>query len=227
LREGVTMIFVRMCVLSSLLSACTVGSATFVADTEDVAFDPGGTVFAYVDATRSDFSTEADPRVVVAMLWTTFDPEGDLSDLSGDRLDAVVHETHQRDALSLVFPQQTKVDTGADFTVDNGLVASLQLTPERVDGSSTYADFRPYGSKRTVTVALTNVRFPNVDDDTGVIDGGVTIAFEAVTGTDPGNVRTGTVRGAFSAPIQNERSAEKNLALLDVKAELLLPLSDP
>jgi hypothetical protein len=215
------------CVSVSFVSACTVGDATFVADNVDVAFDPGGTVFSYVDATQSDFSTEADPRVVVAMLWTTFDPQGDLSDLSGDRLDAVVHETHQRDALSLVFPQQTVVDTGADFTTDNGLIASLMFAPERVDASSTYANFRPYGSQQTVTVALTNVRFPNVDDDSGTIDGDVTITIAAVPDVDPGNARTGTLRGAFTAPIQNERSAEKNLALLDVKAELLLPLSDP
>jgi hypothetical protein len=218
-------------VLVAAVGACHHGDANFSSDF-DRAFDVGGTVFSYVDATRSDLSTEADPRVVVAATWIVFNPTGDLNDRTGDELAAMQHELQLRDALSLVFPAQGEVDAGETFEVviegeqqtsARGLQAFLHLAPERVTSSSTYSGLQPFASKRTITVTLEQATFV---DSAATVAGDVTIQFEAVPGRDPGSAREGLLQGSFVAPLVVERTAEQNLALLDVKDNIGLPLSD-
>ena len=70
------------------LTGCRFGEARFITDLDvDAAFDPGGTVFSYLDERDANLVEDRDPRVVVAMTWVVFDPKSDLSDLDGRSLD--------------------------------------------------------------------------------------------------------------------------------------------
>jgi hypothetical protein len=212
------------------LSGCRFGEAQFLTSFADVGFDPGGTVFSYVDARDAALAEEADPPVAVAMTWIVFDPSSDLADLDGASLFAMSHEMSLRDALALVFPRQGALDAGATFTataegdvvVDGDVDFALHLAPERLDAASTYADIVPFGSRRTLEVELDAVSF--IDADAG-LSGTLTLTFDAVEGVDPGNARKGRIEGRFRAPLVAERTAEKNLALLRAQTPVLpLPL---
>jgi hypothetical protein len=229
--RGDMRIALSMMLIASSLSACHHGDARFDSDF-DRPFDVGGTVFSYLDETRADLSTEADPRVVVAMTWVVFNPAGDLNDRPGDELDAIRHELGLRDAMSLVFANQGEVDAGESFEVIiegdqqmsiRGLQAFLHLSPERLNADSTYDGLLPFASKRTVTVDIEQATFV---DSAASVNGDITIKFEAVEGRDPGSAREGLLTGTFAAPLVTERTAEQNLAVLRVEEELGLPLSD-
>lgn len=214
--------------LGALLTGCHFGEARFEGDLGDRAFDPGGTVFAYVDARDDNLVEEARPRVVVVMTWLAFNPEGDLNDLEGSALEDYKHELQLRDALALVFDDQAEVLPGATFesTVESGrelsdgaLLAQLHLAPERLGPASTYADFAPFASRRQVSVTLDEAKFADGEVLTGelVID-------VSRSDTDAGDALIGRVEGRFRAPLVDERVAEHNLSLLAVEDVLGVPL---
>jgi hypothetical protein len=214
----------------SLMGGCRFGEAQFSSNFADVGFDPGGTVFSYVDARDASLAEQADPPVAVAMTWIVFDPSSDLGDVDGASLFAMSHEMSLRDGLAIVFPRQGALDAGENFSattegevvIDGDLDFAVHLAPERLDAASTYADVVPFGSRRTLEVALDAVSF--TDADAGV-SGTLTLTFDAVEGLDPGNARKGSIEGRFRAPLVVERTAERNLALLrDQTPVLPLPL---
>ena len=216
--------------LPLLCGACRFGDAQFTGAIDGIPFDPGGTVFSYLDVHDANLASDTDPRVVVAMTWIAFDPSSDLSDRSGAELDDDAHELAQRDALALVFDHQGAVDAGKSYKsvvvgdVENGadgMTARVHLAPERLSNQTTFAAFAPFASKRTVDVKLTSADFKAA---TPVIAGTITLSFTAVPGTDPGTAREGSYTGTFSAPLVDERVAEHNLSLLLVKGSLGLPL---
>jgi hypothetical protein len=210
-------------------SGCRFGEAQFQSTVSGRIFDPGGTVFSYVDATDDNLVVEANPRVAVAMTWIIFDPNSDLNDLDGSALADYSHELRLRDALALVFDQQGDVSTSAAFhsvvvgAVEQGdgkMTTAVHLSPERISWQSTYGDIQPFASKRTTDVTITSIDF---HQSAPVIAADITINF-ARNDTDPGNVREGSFTGSFQAPIVGERAAEQNLALLDVTDVMGLPL---
>ena len=215
------------------LAGCRTGATHFDSTVSGRAFDPAGTVFAYLDAHDDALVEDKNPRVAVAMTWIIFDPNSDLNDLEGSALADYSHELKLRDALSLVFAAQGDVKAGAKFksTVagpddvpgaesGNGkLLTRVHLAPERLDASSTYGDVVPFASLRTVDVAIRAADFTS----SPALDGDITITYKRAT-TDPGNAREGAFNGTFSAPVAGERTAEENLALLDVEDVLGLPL---
>lgn len=211
-------------------TACRFGEARFESTLTGRAFDPAGTVFSYIDQHNDDLVSEDNPRVVVASTWIIFDPKGDLNDLEGSALADYSHELKLRDALSLVFDQQSTLAADATFKSvvrggaerGNGeMLTNIHLAPERLDGSSTYQDIIPLASERTVDVTITAATFAEADP---AIAGDISISY-ARTEDDPGTVREGVFFGTFTAPVVVERTAEQNLALLDVNDVLGLPLA--
>jgi hypothetical protein len=223
---------VGVCVLGGVASGCRFGEARFETSFDDVGFDPGGTVFSYVDARDAALAEDTDPPVAVAMTWIVFDAAGDLSDFDGASLFAMAHEMSQRDALALIFERQGALNPGETFSVTKlgdevveggGVDFALHLTPERLDASSTYSEIRPFGSRQTLEVTLDAVSF---DDADAGLSGTVELTFEGVEGTDIGAARKGSFTGTFRAPLVAEPTAEKNLALLQKNVPVLpLPLA--
>ena len=211
------------------LAGCRFGEAHFTSDL-DVGFDPGGTVFSYLDARDANLVEDPDPRVVVVMTWIVFDANSDLNDLDGASLSAMSHEMAVRDTLVLVLDRQGSVDAGEEFTctkdgavvVDaTGLDARVHLAPERLSEQSTFAQLEPIASRSVSTLAVDVAAFEDAD---AVVAGTLTVEFFAVEGRDPGSAREGTFTGTFRAPLVDERTAESNLALLDSDGLLGLPL---
>lgn len=212
------------------LAACRVGEARFESTVTGRVFDPSGTTFVYVDQRDANLVIEEDPRVAVASTWIIFDPNGDLNDLEGSALEDYSHEVKLRDALSLVFEHQSEVlEVGATFKSvqvngeergDGRMLSRVHLSPERLNAESTYADVIPLASERTVDVTVTGETF---DTTAPVLSCDVRVSF-ARTDADPGNVRTGELTGSINAPLVSERTAEHNLALLEVEDVLGLPL---
>jgi hypothetical protein len=229
--------FSRFLVLGGLSAAigtgasCRFGEARFESTFEGVGFDPGGTVFSYVDGHDDLLVPDGNPRVVVVMTWIVFDPTRDLNDVDGSELADMAHEMRLRDALSLTFDEQGAVDPGEEFTSvvvgdeetdDGGMTARVYLAPERLDASSSYEDFEPFASERHTKVSVADADF---DEGSGVIAGDVEIVFEA-DDADPGTAREGTLTGTFRAPLVEERVAEQNLGLLAAADVLGVPPSD-
>ena len=222
-----------MVAAASLLAACGLcgcrfGEAGFSGDLGGRAFDPGGTVFAYVDKRDDNLVEEARPRVAVVMTWLIFDPQGDLNDLEGSELEDHKHELRLRDAIALVFADQGQLVPGTQFesVIEDGvetgsgeLSARVHLSPERLDESSTYGSFIPFASRRRVQVNLEEVSFT----DGRVLAGDVSVDLER-SGLDPGDALIGRVEGRFRAPLVDERVAEHNLSLLAVDDILGVPL---
>ena len=219
-------------VIGSGTAGCRFGEARFDSTVSGRTFDPAGTVFSYVDATDDNLVLEDgnNPRVVVAMTWIIFDPNGDLNDLDGSALADYSHELKLRDALALTFDTQGAVKAGAAFTSvalgdveqgDGKLRTRLHLAPERISGQSTYAGVKPFASQRTTNVTITAADFTAAQP---VVAGDISIAF-ARAASDAGASREGTFTGSFQAPLVGERAAEENLALLDVNDVLGLPLA--
>lgn len=222
------------------LTGCRFGEARFTTSFDDTAFDPGGTVFAYLDERDADLVEDQDPRVVVAMTWIVFDPQSDLNDLDGAALSAMAHEMAVRDALVLVFDRQGDVDAGEEFggtrdgygksgvVVDDveddaptGLEARLHLAPERLSAGSTFQGLKPFASRQISEVEIDLASF---SESSPVVAGTFRATIEAVAGRDIGDAREGTIEGTFRAPLVDERVAESNLALLDDDGLLGLPL---
>ena len=210
-------------------TACRFGEARFESTLQGRTFDPAGTVFTYVDEHDADLVSEENPRVIVASTWIIFDPNGDLNDLEGSALEDYSHELKLRDALSLVFDEQSTVEAGATFKSvqvggeergDGAMLAHVHLAPERLDGDSTYQDVIPLASERTVDVTITAATFADANQ---VVAADISVTF-ARTDDDPGTVREGTFLGSFTAPVVAERTAEQNLSLLDIEDVLGLPL---
>lgn len=223
----------RPLILLALLAVtgCRFGEARFESSLEGRGFDPSGTTFLYLDERDQNLVAEEDPRVAVVSTWIIFDPTGDLNDLEGSDLEDYSHEVALRDALALVFDKQSEVlEAGAAFksVVLNGeeqgdgkMLSRVHLSPERLDAASTYSNVIPLASQRTVDVTVTGETF---DTENPVLSLDVTVSF-ARTESDPGNVREGQFTGSLNAPLVSERTAEHNLALLDVEEELGLPLA--
>lgn len=214
----------------SVLGGCHFGEASFDGELGARRFDPGGTVFHYVDERDDDLLERDQQPVVVAMTWLAFDPESDLNDLSGADLEDYQHELRLRDALALVFDDVGTVTPGAAFEaiseggselVDEGFRARVHLGPERLTAGSTYADFRPYGSRRQINVLIDEVRLL---EDGPFLAGEVDIQVSRAD-VDPAEVLEGRLEGRFYAPGVDERAAEKNLSLLAVEDVLGLPLA--
>lgn len=217
-------------VLSVLVSGCRFGEAVFTTDIDQLTFDPGGTVFSYLDEHDAALEVDTDPRVAVAMTWIVFDPSSDISDRDGATLAAMAHEMELRDALTIVFSRQGTVDNKATFSVtkegDDVVAGSgagdeidfhLHLAPERLSSSSSYQELLPLGSRQTLEVTIDAANF---NDAAPVIVGSVKLTVETVTGRDIGKARKGVIEGTFVAPLVAERTAEKNLAVLDAAANL-------
>lgn len=212
------------------LTGCRFGAASFDGALGDRAFDPGGTVFSYMDARDDDLVERDTIPLAVAMMWIAFDPETDLNDLAGAELENYRQELRLRDALSFVFEDAEKLSSGASFESlveggselgDGALQARLHLAPERITRSSTYASFRPYGARRRVSVSLDEVRLL----ESGSVVAGDVIVEVSRADTDPPDVLEGRLEGRFVAPLIDERAAEQNLSLLDVEDLLGLPLA--
>ncbi len=219
---------VFLCAALATTMGCRFGEAHFTTSFDGVGFDPGGTVFAYLDERDANLVEDTDPRVVVAMTWIVFDPQSDLNDLDGAALSAMSHEMAVRDTLVLVFPRQGAVDDGEKFTsvrdgdvVTGDVEARVHLAPERLDASSTFEQIAPFASRQNVKVSIDSAGF---GDAAGVVAGDVTVEFEAVEGRDVGKAKEGDIEGAFRAPLVEEAIAEANLALLDDNGLLGLPL---
>lgn len=224
-----------LCVTS--LGGCRFGEARFETSFDGVGFDPGGTVFAYLDERDAQGVEDRDPRVVVAMTWVVFDPQSDLNDLDGASLSAISHEMAVRDTLVLVFNHQGDVDDGEKFRGvrqgdvqdpdgdddGDGFDARVHLAPERLSAASTFQEIEPFASRKETDVEIDAVDFA---DGAAFVSGQVTIEFTAVAGSDPGNAREGDIEGDFRAPLVDEVIAEANLALLDDDGLLGLPLAD-
>lgn len=219
-----------------LVGGCRFGEASFETSFDDVGFDPGGTVFSYLDGRDSNLAEDTDPRVVVAMTWIVFDANSDLTDNDGAALAAMAHEMSLRDGLSIVFPHQGAVDADSTFSVEKTgddvvdanteLDFTLHLAPERLDANSSFEEILPFASRRTLEVTITEASF---DDANPVVAGDIELGFEAVDGLDPGKAREGTITGRFRAPLAAERVAEKNLGALRGAGDidvLGLPLAD-
>ncbi len=216
--------------LASGITGCRFGNAGFSGDFAGRTFDPGGTVFAYVDENDDDLVNEARPRVAIVMTWVVFDPTADLNDFTGSELEDIKHEAELRDALALIFDDQGDLTAGASFTSiregnveleDGGLEARVHFSPERLDASSNYAGFQPFASRAEVNVDIENVSF--ADGFGKEIRGAATIALSR-TDTDAGDAKEGAVTGTFVAPLVDERIAEQNLSLLGLDALLGVPL---
>lgn len=223
-------LFLSALLLSSLSSACRFGEARFESTLDGRTFDPSGTTFAYVDERDANLVVEEDPRIALVSTWIIFDPASDLNDLEGSALADYSHEIELRDAIALVFDKQSEaLEIGAAFksVVRNGeergdgrMLSRVHLSPERLDGSSTYSGVIPLASQRTVDVTITDETF---DTANPVLAADITVAFTR-SEADPGNVREGTFIGSVKAPVVSERTAEHNLALLEVEDVLGLPL---
>lgn len=225
---GPTRVLVLLLALAST-AGCRFGDASFDGALGDRSFDPGGTVFTYVDVRDDDLLEREVKPAIVTMTWIAFDPEADLNDLPGSELENYRHELRLRDALALVFddasalsPGETyeSVSEGGSELGDEGLSARVHLAPERLTRGSTYADFAPYGSRRQVTVSL---------DEARLLEDGALLAGEIVVDVsrgelDPPEVLEGRLEGRFHAPAIEERAAERNLSLLAVDDILGLPL---
>jgi len=220
-----------LCTIAALSTGCQWGNAGFAGAIGDRTFDPNGTVFTHVDGFDDNLNEDERPRVVVFMSWLIFDPSRDLRDIDGAELEKLKHELRLRDAMAIVFDDQTDVSAGATFESrtaggveesNDGLSARVHFAPERLTGASTYSDFRPFGSGRIVTVTV---------ESAGFVDGGVrgvngTVVIDVQTSdSDPSDSLTGRLEGRFSAPLVEERVAESNLSLLSVDDVLALPLA--
>lgn len=219
---------VSLLAASATAGGCRFGQANFSGTLSDRSFDPGGTVFCYVDEHDAALVAETDPRVAVAMTWVIFDPQSDLADVEGSELADISHELVLRDALALVFSAQSEVAAAAAFESvlvggaeqgDGRMTARLHLAPDRLSGSSSYADVVPLASLRRTKVELEVADFAELRE----LRGNITLAFER-TANDPGDAVTGSFTGAFYAPVVEERSAEHNLALLQSDDVIGLPL---
>lgn len=213
---------------AALSGGCRFGEARFDSTVSGRGFDPGGTVFTYVDEHDAALIAEDDPRVAVAMTWVVFDPAADLSDWEGSELADVSHEMVLRDGLALVFDAQSLVQDGASFEsvvrggveqADSGMTARLHLAPERLSSASTYAEVVPLASERHVSVEIELADFVELRE----LRGTATLSFER-TDNDPGDALTGNFTGTFFAPLVDERHAEQNLAVLQADAVFGLPL---
>lgn len=221
---------VLVLLLAALTAGCRFGDASFEGTLGDRPFDPGGTVFSYVDERDDDLLERERKPAVIVMTWVAFNPEGDLNDLPGSELENVRHELRLRDALALVFEDASALSRGKSYESlseggselgDDGLRARVHLAPERLTRGSTYADFKPYGSRRRVTVSFDEVR---------LLEDGAVLAGEVVLDVsreelDPPGVLEGRLEGRFRAPAVEERAAERNLSLLAVEDILGLPLA--
>ena len=194
-------------------------------------FNPNGTVFSYVDGNNENYVEIERPSVVVFMTWLIFNPNGDLNDLDGTTLEDYRHELRLRDALSLVFTDQTQVVEGAQFTStvegdevvgETDMRAHVYLRPERLTASSTYSTFAPFGSRRTVDVEITQAGF--VEGGVQMVTGNITLEVSRLD-QDPAETRTGLVEGSFTAPLVDELRAEQNLSVLAIDDILGVPLS--
>jgi hypothetical protein len=222
-----------LCALAALAtsSACQWGSAGFAGAIGDRTFDPNGTVFTYLDSYDDSLNEDERPRVVVFMTWLIFDPSSDLRDVDGATLEGLKHELALRDAMAIVFDDQTEVTAGAAFESrttsgieesNDGLSARIHFAAERLTGASTYADFRPFGSERVVTVTIDSAGF--VDGGVRGVNGSVVVDVSAAD-SDPADALTGRLEGRFSAPLVEERVAESNLSLLAADGVLGVPLA--
>lgn len=214
---------------AALAAGCQFGEARFDSTLPGRSFDPGGTVFTYVDEHDADLEAEDDPRVAVAMTWVVFDPAADLTDWEGSELADVSHEMGLRDALSLVFDAQSAVTPGATFESevrggteqgDSGMTARLHLAPDRLSSATTYAEVVPLASLRRTQVELDVADLAELRE----LRGTITVSFER-TDNDPGDALTGSFTGTFYAPLVDERHAEQNLAILQGDEVLGLPLA--
>ena len=121
----------------------------------------------------------------------------------------------QRDAIEFEILDQALIETGVAIeqekragvlTGEPNLRAGVQLRPEVLDNSSTYADFIRLGSLERTQVAITAL-------DESLVSGEMSHAFVRDE-DDAADLREASVSGEFEAPLISEAIAEHNLRVL-------------
>jgi hypothetical protein len=224
-----TFVFVLLVAFVAVSSGCRFGQLGLSRTSGELEFDPTGTVFAYVDHHDDQLAKVDSPRVAVVFTWLVFDPSRDLNALAGDELAEWRHEFHLRDSMALVFEDQADVKLGEAFErVMEGATKSgdanfdprIHLAPEVLGATSTYEDFKPVATRRTVKVSIDDAGFdPGLSNLTGRLE----VRFNP-TDNDPADAIVGAFEGDFKAPIVEERVAEHNLSLLAAEDAVGLPL---
>jgi len=204
------------CLLLVFSTACRFGSADFEGEVNGHDFEANGTVFSFEDRTDAQGLERDVPILRVVMMYTSVDPSSDLSQMSGDALDRLIHENSQRESLSFSVrdPNQLLLGealeqerVGGMISGDNVFSALATFRPETLDDNSTYADFIPYGTREVIRFS------PTLLEDDQTLSGDVSIDISRREG-DVSNARSAMITGDFSAPRVSEALAEKNLRTL-------------
>ena len=118
------------------------------------AFNPTGTVFAYVDAHDPQLQIRSNPRLHIVMTWLVFNPNDDLSTVSGSRLEDMRHEIQLRDLMTMHFYPSTEATKGsqlesilsnAEILSDGRFVAHVLPAPDVLDENDSYTELRTIG----------------------------------------------------------------------------------
>ena len=209
-----------LALMISTLTACQFGEAHFEADPDSQkSFQPTGTVFAYVDAHDPQLQTRSNPRLHIVMSWLVFNPNDDLSTISGSQLEDMRHEIQLRDLMTMHFYPSTEATKGsqlesilsnAEILSDGRFVAHVLPAPDVLNENDSYNNFEPLGSLRSVEISIDDAGF---NPNQSIVTGRLTIDITPDI-ADPQNAVSRVWTGSFSAPVIEERLAEKNISIL-------------
>jgi hypothetical protein len=202
------------------VSGCQFGEAHFDADpSSQKSFQPTGTVFAYVDAHDPQLQVRDNPRMHIIMSWLVFNPNDDLSTIPGSRLEDMRHEIKLRDLMTMHFFPSTEATKGsqlesilshADILSDGRFIAHVLPAPDILDEDDSFNNYAPLGSLRSVEISIDDAGF---NPNQSIVTGRLTIDIQPDI-ADPENALSRVWTGAFSAPVIEERLAEKNISIL-------------
>lgn len=202
------------------LTGCQFGEAHFETDpSSQKSFKPTGTVFAYVDAHDPQLQTRDNPRLHIVMSWLVFNPNDDLSTIQGSRLEDMRHEIQLRDLMTMHFYPSTEATKGSqlesilsqtDVLSDGRFIAHVLPAPDILDEDDSFNNYAPLGSLRSVEISIDDAGF---NPNQSIVTGRLTIDIQPDI-ADPENALSRVWTGAFSAPVIEERLAEKNISIL-------------
>jgi hypothetical protein len=212
--------FLIFCLCIIAVSGCQFGEAHFESDpSSQKSFRPTGTVFAYIDAHDPQLQIRDNPRLHIIMSWLVFNPNDDLSTIQGSRLEDMRHEILLRDLMTMHFYPSTEATKGsqlesivshADILSDGRFVAHVLPAPEILDEDDSFNNYAPLGSLRSVEISIDAAGF---NPNQSIVTGRLTIDIQPDI-ADPENALSRVWTGAFSAPVIEERLAEKNISIL-------------